>query len=72
MPNTSTRKGNAGGFRKGADPRRHVHSATCGHRLYQFTEDDRSKGFSARRRRADSLARPLNSRRPEHVGAREG
>jgi hypothetical protein len=48
MPNTSTtttRKANAGSFRKGADPRRHVHTPTCGHELYQFSDDDRSKGF---------------------------
>lgn len=43
MSKTSTP--NAGAFRKGSDPRRHVHSATCGHQLYRFTDDDRSKGF---------------------------
>lgn len=48
MPNASTSatcKPNAGGFRKGGDPRRQVHSATCGHRLYRFTPEDCSKGF---------------------------
>ena len=34
-------------FRRGTDPRRHVHSATCGHGLYQFTDADRSAGFFA-------------------------
>lgn len=32
-------------FSKGADTRRHVHSATCGHELYQFTKADQSNGF---------------------------
>lgn len=32
-------------FRKGPDERRHVHSATCGHRLHQFTPEERSAGF---------------------------
>lgn len=37
-----------GRFVKGAnDPRRHVHSATCGHKLYQFSKADCSKGFWA-------------------------
>jgi hypothetical protein len=40
-------KPNRGQFKKGHDPRRHVHSATCGHRLYQFTDADRSAGFFA-------------------------
>ena len=40
-----TRKPNAGGFRKGADPRRHVHSATCGHELHKFTPEECSRGF---------------------------
>ncbi|MFL6283550.1 MAG: hypothetical protein ACJ74Q_10465 [Pyrinomonadaceae bacterium] len=44
-PSTTTRKANAGAFRKGSDPRRHVHSATCGHELHEFTFDERVKGF---------------------------
>jgi hypothetical protein len=32
-------------FAKGADERRHVHTETCGHRLYQFSTADRSRGF---------------------------
>jgi hypothetical protein len=50
MPNTSTtttRKANAGSFRKGADPRRHVHTPECGHALYKFTAEDCSAGFFA-------------------------
>ncbi len=39
--------GAGGRFRKGSDPRRHVHNATCGHALYQFTAADRSAGFWA-------------------------
>jgi len=34
-------------FTKGRDERRHTHSATCGHQLYQFTSEDRSAGFYA-------------------------
>ncbi len=46
MPSTSTRS-NPGGFKPGFDPRRHVHSATCGHQLYRFTPEDCSDGFFA-------------------------
>lgn len=42
---TAPRRPNAGQFRKGHDPRRHVHSATCGHELYKFSAADCSQGF---------------------------
>ena len=32
-------------FVKGHDSRRHRHTPTCGHQLYQFTAADRSNGF---------------------------
>lgn len=42
---TPAAKVNPGHFRKGADTRRHVHTATCGHKLYKFTTADCSNGF---------------------------
>lgn len=45
MPNTSTtRKANAGAFRKGSDPRRHVCTSSCSHPRYRFTRDDCVRG----------------------------
>jgi len=42
---STTPRPNAGHFRKGRDPRRHVHTPACGHQLYKFTAADCSAGF---------------------------
>jgi hypothetical protein len=48
MPNTSattTSKANAGAFRKGSDPRRHVCTSACTHPRHRFTREECSAGF---------------------------